>query len=479
LVIANRGAGPGFPHSLSPYQDQSTFAAYAKRYTDGGYGPLNTITTLGENIAPNFFSSPLATFAGFMIDWGNTANGIQSQDPAYGSHRLSLMGSDFVEIGISRKQGWDSTAVTEVQEFGTRFNPIPALVGAVYTDSDSNAFYTPGEGMSGVTVKATPTGGGTSFQTTTFGSGGYVLPINTPGTYTVTFTGASGLLKTATVTIANESVALDAIVAAVVTPPPPPDPPSPSTSTVASDIDGDSKPDYVLFNTSTRRTQVWYLDGATKTGQADGPTLPSGWTIAGVADFNGDHHPDFLLFNSSTRKTEVWYLDGVTKIGSAAGPTLLSGWTIAKLGDFNRDGKVDLLLFGTKTRQTMIWYLDGVTLLPGNPAGPLIPSGYIIGGVADFNGDSKPDLLLYYAKKLLTTVYYLDVATKTGEANGPKLASNWAVGGVADFDEDKRPDLLLYSPKTRAAEIHYLADVVETGFDKAPALPTGWVLVSP
>ncbi len=57
IVIASKGSGAGFPHALAPYTDQSTFAAYAQRYTDGGYGPLNTINTLGENIAPNFYAA--------------------------------------------------------------------------------------------------------------------------------------------------------------------------------------------------------------------------------------------------------------------------------------------------------------------------------------------------------------------------------------------------------------------------------------
>ena len=34
-----------------------------------------------------------------------------------------------------------------------------------------------------------------------------------------------------------------------------------------------------------------------------------GWNVVGVADFNGDGHPDYLLFNSSTRQTAIWYLN--------------------------------------------------------------------------------------------------------------------------------------------------------------------------
>ncbi len=474
LVIANAGAGPGFPHSLSPYQDQSTFAAYAKRYVDGGYGPLNTINTLGENIAPNFYSAPMSAFAGFMVDWGFSANGIQSQDPAEGSHRLNLMAGDFVETGISRKAGWDSGAITEDQEFGRRFSPIPAIVGAVYTDTDANGFYTPGEGLAQVTVTAAPVGGGASVQTTTYSSGGYSLPVSNPGDYLVTFSSTSGTLKTATVSISTDNVALNAVVTPVGPPPPPP-------GQMASDLNGDGKPDYVLYFSSTHRTQVWYLDGPAKVSQVDGPTIYAGWTIAAVADFNGDGHPDYLLYNSSSHKTQVFYMTGAAKTstGTIFGPTLTAGWTIAGVADFNGDGKPDLLLYKAATRQTMIWYLNGLTPLPGNPAGPAIPAGAVIAGVADFNADGHPDILLFYTSTRKTVVYYMNDATKTGQANGPTLASGWVVSGVADVDGDNRPDLVNYAATGRKTQIQYLGGVTSTGTAAGPVLPSGSALMSP
>ena len=41
---------------------------------------------------------------------------------------------------------------------------------------------------------------------------------------------------------------------------------------------------------------------------AYGPTLPVGWNVIDVADFNGDGKPDYALFNPSTRHTTIWYL---------------------------------------------------------------------------------------------------------------------------------------------------------------------------
>ena len=38
-------------------------------------------------------------------------------------------------------------------------------------------------------------------------------------------------------------------------------------------------------------------------------TLPVYWRVVGVADFNGDNKPDYLLYNPSTRQTAIWYMD--------------------------------------------------------------------------------------------------------------------------------------------------------------------------
>ncbi len=461
LVIANQGAGPGFPHALAPYDDQSTLEAYAERYLDAGYGPLSELSALGENIAPNAFASALATFAGFMIDWGNTPNGIQPQDPEVGSHRLSIMSSGFADIGISRRSGWSTGSVTETQEFGHRWTTPPAIVGSVFVDRDGNGFFSSGEGVGGVNVTATPVGGGAIRQVRTFDSGGYVLPIDTPGNYTLTVAGVSGTV--ATLTVGSENVRQN-VIAAVGQPP--------------ADLNGDAKPDYVLQQPSTQRTAIWHLNGVTKTGEVAGPTLSAGWTIAAVADMDGYGHPDYLFYNASTRKTAVWYLQGAVQTGWANGPTLDSGWSFAGLADFNRDGHLDYLLYQSSTRKTAVWYLKGMTKI-GTGTGPTIAANTSVAGLADFNADGRPDLLLYNASNRSTTIWYLENATKTGEASGPSLSSGWSVAGLADFNADNRPDFALYNTSDRRTEIWYLNGVVKLSAASGPTLPAGWNLVSP
>ena len=91
----------------------------------------------------------------------------------------------------------------------------------------------------------------------------------------------------------------------------------------------------------------------------------AGWSVVGVADFNGGGHPDYLLFNSSTRQTAIWYLnDNVFSFG-LYGPTLPVGWSVVEVADFNGDGHPDYLLFNSSTRQTAIWYLNNNVVTSG------------------------------------------------------------------------------------------------------------------
>src|SRR5205807_1606055 len=118
-----------------------------------------------------------------------------------------------------------------------------------------------------------------------------------------------------------------------------------------TDFNNDGKPDYVLYNSSTRQTVLWYLNNNIVIGAASGPTLPHSYSVAGVADFNRDGHADYLLFNSSTGQSHIWYLSGAVLIGTQYGPTIVSGYELVGTADFNREGKPDYLLFNSSTRQ--------------------------------------------------------------------------------------------------------------------------------
>ena len=57
-------------------------------------------------------------------------------------------------------------------------------------------------------------------------------------------------------------------------------------------------------------------------------SIPAGFEVAGLADFDGNGRPDYLLYNSNTRHTAVWYLNNNLLIGNAAGPTIMPGWSV-------------------------------------------------------------------------------------------------------------------------------------------------------
>jgi FG-GAP-like repeat len=121
------------------------------------------------------------------------------------------------------------------------------------------------------------------------------------------------------------------------------------------------------------QTPIWYLNNTTKTGSANGPGLPPGWLVLAVADFNGDSKPDYLLYNATTRQTAIWLLNNNVYIqGSAAyGPSVPVGWSLVTAADFNGDSIADFLLYNATTRQTAIWYI--------NHARPDTPLGYAFG----------------------------------------------------------------------------------------------------
>ncbi len=152
-------------------------------------------------------------------------------------HRLQMLSPLTKEVGSGIATGAYSygggtyQAFLSVQDFGvTGTNSF--LTGVAYTDTVvKDQFYTPGEGMGSVTVKAVRNSDGATFSVQTMSSGGYSLALPA-GTYTVTATGGSlgGVVNYDNVTISDQNVKRDFTPAMAVTPPPdPPQPPPPPT----------------------------------------------------------------------------------------------------------------------------------------------------------------------------------------------------------------------------------------------------------
>ena len=172
-------------------------ASLGSRIGSAGYA----YSSVGENIYA-YADSMLYAHAGFMVDWGFGADGMQ--DGA--GHRVNIMNSTFREAGLGVIQ--ETNTATNVgpwvvtQDFGVRFNsPEVFLLGVSYADNDDNQFYTPGEGRSGMTINAS----GSIGQSTS--SGGYVVEMGA-GSKTITFSG--GNLTSSLSVSANLSVGTNA-----------------------------------------------------------------------------------------------------------------------------------------------------------------------------------------------------------------------------------------------------------------------------
>jgi hypothetical protein len=63
-----------------------------------------------------------------------------------------------------------------------------------------------------------------------------------------------------------------------------------------------------------------------------GPLRRSGCALVSAADFDGDAKPDYSLYSTSTRQTAIWYLNNNIYIGGAYGPTLPIGWSLVAPG---------------------------------------------------------------------------------------------------------------------------------------------------
>jgi uncharacterized protein YkwD len=176
---------------------------FDERITDAGY--------VWSGCAENIFAyseSALHGHAGFVVDWGNDTDGMQ--DPP--GHRNNIMDPFWVHVGIASIVEDDGD--TEVgpyvvtQDFARpRPDDDPYLVGTIWADANADGKFDGGEGFGGVTVTAV---GAATYNTTSWGAGGYQLQLPA-GTYDVSVSGGefSGRYS-AQVAIAGENVKLDA-----------------------------------------------------------------------------------------------------------------------------------------------------------------------------------------------------------------------------------------------------------------------------
>ena len=259
------------------------------------------------------------------------------------------------------------------------------------------------------------------------------------------------------------------------------------------DFSGDTKPDVIWQNDTTRQTTVWYMGGAQGTTFLGWNYLSgdvSGWTLVGAADVDGDGHPDLIWQNDTTRQTTVWYM------GGAQGTTFLGwnylggpepGWRVVGMVDFNGDKHPDLVWQNDTTRQVTVWYMGGAqgnTLLSWNYLSGQV-TGWKVVGVADFNGDGHPDLIWQNDASRQATVWYMGGASGASLLGWDYLAGSergWRLAGVADFNGDGHPDLIWQNDTTRQSTAWYMGGAQGTmflGWNYISGEVDGWKIVAP
>jgi hypothetical protein len=184
-----------------------------------------------------------------------------------------------------------------------------------------------------------------------------------------------------------------------------------------TDLNGDSHPDVIWQNDSTRQVAVWYMGGAQGNefqsfGWISSGPVP-GWTVVATADLDKDGHPDVIWQNDSTRQVAVWYMGGAH--GNefqffdwiSSGP--VAGWRVVSVVDLNGDGHPDVI-WQNDLRQVAVWYLGGgqgnqLQFVDAISTGPV--PGWTVVGLTDLDRDGHPDLIWQNESTRQVAAWYL------------------------------------------------------------------------
>ncbi len=192
---------------------------------------FNRVTAAGFMLATgrasvfSYGTTAIETHAALNIDWGGPASSggmqvgrghrvaIMSDQPSLLSNvgfAAVLESNPTTEVGPIVFSGAYCQAQTNVANHHNRF-----LVGTVWADANSNNRYDAGEGLANVRVQ--PNQG--PFHAITGVAGGWAIPITSPATYTLTFSGTTlAGTPVRTAVVGAESVLVDVIGSRAVPP---------------------------------------------------------------------------------------------------------------------------------------------------------------------------------------------------------------------------------------------------------------------
>ena len=181
---------------------------------------------IGENVIVGV-DSPGKAMAAFLADYGNP------QDPHRQTIQQDNPSDSYRDAGVAlvpyrvpvKTNPFDSNpgepsiatkyAVTQV--FGRQDNAQPQILGVVHDDPNHNDFYDVGEGVGGATITVTKVDSGTPTgdpvaSTTTWGSGGYQVPVAPGNTYEVKAEVNGQTVGAEQVQVGSDNVKVDFVV---------------------------------------------------------------------------------------------------------------------------------------------------------------------------------------------------------------------------------------------------------------------------
>ncbi len=412
------------------------------------YYPVSSSTSwaTGENVFAYSGNVPAGSTrsyvdyfeAGLFIDWGNPDFGHLKNLLAPGPAEAAAAGQlPFSEIGIGLMTGVTPTTPAPAnpenpanrglnvgpdlltQEFAWKTGPA-SLTGAAYLDSDGNNFYTPGEGLGGITIQAVGQHGEGSFQTVTWDSGGYSLSLPA-GTYTVTASGPNLPARSSVVTIGQDNVEWDIQAEPTV---------SKADQPVPGNYDGLGHAEIAVYRSSTAQ---WFISGPN--GGRSVTFGEPGVDIPAPGDYDGDGKTDIAVYRPTTGQFLI--------LGSKVGPEVLAvgtpGQGVPVSADYDGDGKADPAVYDPSTaRWTILGSSSGLRSFSFGQPGVDQPIP------ADYDGDGKADIAVYRP----STAQWLILGSSTGAR-----VTSFGQPGVdqpipADYDGDGKADLAVYRPTT-------------------------------
>jgi hypothetical protein len=435
-------------HSASGYL---TNASVARADDGAAYYPIGSGSwSTGENVfaySRNVVATQLDDYAdyfhaAFLIDWGNPDYSHLDNVMAPGPSTAAGTGRrPYSEIGIglltnvsptvavpatatiAANAGLNVGPAIVTQEFGYR-SGNPFLTGAFYLDADGNNFYTPGEALDNVLIRAVGSAGQGTFETVNWSSGGYSLQLPIGGTYAVTAYRQGMVLATNTVTLGLDNAQWDVQRPGTLA----------SDVPVPGDYNGDGRDDRAVWRSQTGEWIVTSPSGSITVTQWG---LPGDVPVPG--DYDGDGRNDLAVYRPSDGR---WYVQ------LATGAVAHNGfpWGISTdqpvPGDYDGDGRSDFALWRPSTGR---WYVVSPTsgTILKNAEWWGLPGDVPVSG--DYDGDGRSDLAVW---RTANARWYVRLANGTIQRNGEwwGLPGDQPVSG--DFDGDGRTDLAVVRPQS-------------------------------